>query len=314
MLLSPDITFDAASAQHQGQRDYQEDAVVADFPAGAGIGFAVLADGMGGHAAGDIASKIVATEMFSGLKMLSGDPVALEADIAGVLHEAVQGANDCIRLHAMSHPDTEGMGSTLVAPVIVGTNLYWISVGDSPLYLFRSGELVRLNQEHSMAPQIEYLVNTGAMTEEAGLNHPDRNCLTSVLIGDEIPEIDCPAIPVRLRVGDIILAASDGLQFLADDEIAEALKSNCGLPGASIAAELLRCIDDLDDPDQDNITICVIKVEPVLREAETIQSPAPANDLLIPAQRRKRKATTFLATAKNGGRGITYRVSMEHSA
>lgn len=316
MLPLAEIRYDAASAQHQGRREHQEDAVVTDFPAGAGMGFAVLADGMGGHAAGDVASKIVATEIFSELKMRTGDPGALEAEIAAVLHDAVHGANECIRMHAEDNPHTYGMGSTLVAPVLFGSNLYWISVGDSPLYLMRDGELRRLNQDHSMGPQIEYLVNSGAMSWEAAMNHPDRNSLTSVLIGDEIAQIDCPALPVRLRPGDIVVAASDGLQFLADEEIAEVLEANADRPCTEIIADLLRCLSDLDDPDQDNISVCVIKVEPAEREAAVLAATPLASELL-PAPTRKRKTMTFVATATSkpkGGKGTTYRISMEQSA
>lgn len=314
-MAAPDgIRLDAASALHQGRREHQEDAIVADFPVGAGFGFAVLADGMGGHAAGDVASKIAATEMFSELMMRSGDPETLEGNIASILYDAIHNANDCLRLYADDNPDTEGMGTTLVAPVLVGANLYWISVGDSPLYLMRDAELVRLNQDHSMGPQIEYLVNSGAMTWEAAMNHPDRNSLTSVLIGDIIPQIDCPTIPVRLKAGDIIVAASDGLQFLADEEIAETLQAGIDKPSAEIVEDLLRCLSDLDDPDQDNISLCVIKVEP---ERRAVLRPviAPVHEL-VAAPVRKRQKTTFVATANTAARGggITYRVSMEQSA
>ena len=93
--------------------------MVADFPAGAGMGFAVLSDGMGGHAAGDVASKIVVTEIFSELKMQSGNPKGLEEDISGILQAAVQSANDCVRYHAETNPETMGMGATLIALVFV---------------------------------------------------------------------------------------------------------------------------------------------------------------------------------------------------
>ena len=91
-----DIGFDAASAISLGRRDHQEDAVAVDFPTGAGLGFAVISDGMGGHAAGDIASKIVVTEVFSELKLQSGNVSAMEHDLGQILHNAAQSANDCV--------------------------------------------------------------------------------------------------------------------------------------------------------------------------------------------------------------------------
>jgi len=220
---SADLQYDVASAISLGKRDVQEDAIICDFPLGSELGFAVLADGMGGHAAGDIASKIVVTEVFSELKLQSGDPKGMEGDIAEVLLGAALAANDCIGAHADAEPGTEGMGATLVAPVLMQNRLYWISVGDSPLFLYRNGSLTQLNEDHSMAPQIDYLVRTGVMEPETALNHPDRNCLTSVLAGNEVPRIDCPATPVQLMDGDIVIAASDGLQFLENPEIADIL-------------------------------------------------------------------------------------------
>ena len=115
MRPSPKIRFDVASAVSQGQRDYQEDAIIADFPLGAGLGFAVLADGMGGHSAGDVASKIVVTEVFSELKIQSGNPEKFEANVTEILLEAVLGANACVKGHVSSNPETEGMGTTLSA-------------------------------------------------------------------------------------------------------------------------------------------------------------------------------------------------------
>ena len=115
-----DLVFDTATALSQGRRDRQEDAVVSDFQTGCEHGFAVLADGMGGHAGGDIASKIVVTEVFSELKLRSGDVTAMEQDLEQILRGAAHSANECIRHHAETYPGTEGMGATLLAPVFFG--------------------------------------------------------------------------------------------------------------------------------------------------------------------------------------------------
>ena len=138
---SPKLHYDVATALTKGRRDYQEDALATDFPHGGELGFAVLSDGMGGHAAGDVASKIVVTEVFSELKFQSGDVDTLKSGMVEILKDAAMAANDCMRAHTRSHPDTTGMGATLVAPVILRDRLYWISVGDSPLFLMRDGTL-----------------------------------------------------------------------------------------------------------------------------------------------------------------------------
>ena len=309
MLPSADIFYDAASAQSQGRREQQEDAVVTDFPAGAGMGFAVLSDGMGGHAAGDVASKIVVTEIFSELKMQSGNPKVLEEDISAILQTAVLSANDCVRYHSEVNPETMGMGATLIAPVLLEDRLYWISVGDSPLYLFRDGRLTRLNEDHSMMSQIDYMVSHGMMERDVAANHPDRHALTSVLIGGEIAKIDCPARPVRVRPNDIIVVASDGLQYLPDDQIADLVGRNARQSSAEIGAELLRALEELDDPDQDNISLCVIRVSDDPSFGQEAVPPA-----LIAAEAVGRSKMTIMAAASRKRKVVTYRVSMERSA
>jgi serine/threonine protein phosphatase PrpC len=260
MLPSPEFKFDVASALSQGRRDYQEDAVISDFAVGSNFGFAVLADGMGGHACGDIASKIVLTEVFSELKLQGSDLSRPEHTWPDILLDAVMSANECIDEHVATNPAARGMGSTLVAPVVVRDHLYWISVGDSPLYLFRNGALRQLNEDHSMAPQIDLMLQKGLINEEMALNHPDRNCLTSVLIGSQIAQIDCPIEPVKLLFGDVLVMASDGLQFLTNIQIETILADNCDLASSQIADALLDALETLGDPDQDNISFTIVRV------------------------------------------------------
>ena len=131
MQRSPDIRFDVASVLGVGRRDHQEDALATDFPLGAGFGYAVLADGMGGHAAGDVASKIVVTEVFSELKLQSGNRDAFLANTAQILADATNAANNCVKAHSDTNPGAQGMGSTLVATVFIQDKMHWISVGDS---------------------------------------------------------------------------------------------------------------------------------------------------------------------------------------
>lgn len=254
------IRFDVASVLNRGCRDYQEDAIATDFPLGAEFGYAVLSDGMGGHAAGDVASKIVVTEVFSELKFQSSNPEQLEANIADILKTAAVSANECMAAHASNNPDTAGMGATLVAPVIIGECLYWISIGDSPLFLLRNGKLRQLNEDHSLAPHIDYMVRSGMMSEDVGRNHPDRNALTSVLIGETIERIDCPERPVRLQEGDILIVASDGLQFLSNHQITNIVVDHTDDGSATIAEHLLEELQTLGDPEQDNVCFSVIKV------------------------------------------------------
>ena len=252
--------YDVASGISQGARDYQEDAITSDFPVGAEAGFVVLADGMGGHAAGDVASKIILTEVFSELKFHFADVGAFEARAPEILRSVADLANETLRQHTRSHPETDGMGATLVVPALVENRLWWISIGDSPLFLFRNGKLSQLNEDHSMAPQIDFMVKSGLMDAQVAANHPDRNCLISVLMGTRIPKIDCPAKPFELLAGDIVVCASDGLQFLTNAQIEKVLAKYRKTRSTEIAERLLGELIKLDDPDQDNISFTVIKV------------------------------------------------------
>lgn len=261
MRDAPEIRYDVASVLNRGCRDYQEDAIATDFPMGADFGYAVLSDGMGGHAAGDVASKIVVTEVFSELKFQSSDIEGFETNVGNVLKSAAVSANECMAAHASNNPHTAGMGATLVAPVFIRDSLFWISIGDSPLYLLRNGRLRQLNEDHSLGPHIDYMVRSGMMSEDIGRNHPDRNALTSVLIGETIERIDCPERPFRLADGDILIVASDGLQFLSNGRITEIVRENADKGSTTIAEKLLHELRELDDPEQDNVCFSVIKVD-----------------------------------------------------
>ena len=176
------------------------------------------------------------------------------------LREAVQAANGRIAAHIRNDDATKGMGSTLLVPAIRGDRLYWASVGDSPLLLFREGALRQLNKDHSMAPQIDVMVANGLIDRETALNHPDRNCLTSVLMGTDIPRIDCKADATALRPGDVVIAASDGLQFLPDERIRAIVHRHRRRPSDEIVRALMEAVEALGDPDQDNLSMAVVQV------------------------------------------------------
>lgn len=260
MWRSPEPRFDVASAICQGGRDYQEDAIVTDFPFGTDTGIVVLADGMGGHAAGDVASKLVVTEVFSELKFQSALFQQKEQEIPDFMAHAAAGANGAVRAHVKEHPEVRGMGATLVSLVLVENRLFWMSIGDSPLYHMRGGKMQQLNEDHSMAPQIDFMAAQGLIDAEAAKSHPDRNCLTSVILGERVSKSDCPATPFELKVGDIVVVSSDGLQYLEDAKIQKILHRYRRRKSAEIAGYLLEAIEKLADPDQDNVSFAVIKL------------------------------------------------------
>ncbi|MEM7490222.1 MAG: protein phosphatase 2C domain-containing protein [Pseudomonadota bacterium] len=275
MSRSPEPRYDVASGLSQGQRPYQEDTLITDFSIGVDCGFVVLADGMGGHEAGDVASKILVTEVFGELKFRAPGFPDDEAAIPAALDSAVQSGNESLRTYADAHPKLRGMGATLVSLVLVENRLFWMSVGDSPLYLLRDGTLERLNEDHSLAPEIDLMVRRGLLTEEAGRDHPDRNSLTSVVMGREIAKRDCPSQAFELRTDDVLIAASDGLDFLGPDGITEVAKRHRDRPSAEIVRHLLDAIEELDDPDQDNVSISVLK----LNYVDAVAARAPLEEM-----------------------------------
>lgn len=260
------LSFDVSTVALRGAREYQEDSLISSFALGQDTGFAVLADGMGGHASGHIASTLVVTEMFAQLKMkdLMLDEGVL--NIPTALETAAEAANKRVSEYAETNDEAYGMGSTLLSVVIRQEKLFWISVGDSPLLLFRDGELRQLNKDHSMAPEIDMMVKAGAMTEEVGRDHPDRNTLTSAITGSRIPKIDCPERPIALQPEDILIVASDGIQYLSNEVIARTLKQTQTGRGVDIANALIEEIEELNDPEQDNTACMVVKVSVSLQE------------------------------------------------
>jgi serine/threonine protein phosphatase PrpC len=268
MWRLPEPRFDVASALDRGGRDYQEDSLVSDFAVGDDCGIVVLADGMGGHSAGDVASKTVVTEVYSELKFHSDMFFDHAGSLPKLMLSAITNANDCVRDAMDDNPESRGMGSTVVATVMAGNKMYWSSVGDSPLYHYRAGKMQQVNEDHSMAPQIAAMVEAGAIRPEDAKTHPDRNSLTSAVAGGKIARVDNRGLALELKAGDIVVVSSDGLQFLEDKMITKIITRNRRKPSADIANALLQAVKGLDDPDQDNISFSVIKVrheKPVIR-------------------------------------------------
>lgn len=280
------LSYELASAICMGARDYQEDTLMTDLSDGAGPGLVILADGMGGHAAGDIASKIVVTEMFNELTFRRSQMTGSYQAMSKALNKAAQSANTRIAQHAEAHPATCGMGATLLCLAIHDGQLHWLSIGDSPLFLFRGNTLHQINEDHSMAPQIDLMVEAGLIPDYVARSHPDRNVLTSVIAGDPLTYIDCPEEPLALMPGDIVIAASDGLQYLSDLEIAELLDAHIDESCHTQSDALMTAISDLADPTQDNVSLALIQVKEARASARMWQTrrdttPISAEPLLL---------------------------------
>ncbi|MEM7520013.1 MAG: protein phosphatase 2C domain-containing protein [Pseudomonadota bacterium] len=258
-----DITVSAALAQDIGARDRQEDAALFHAPDVDEPTVAVLSDGMGGHDDGDLASRIIAREVFGELYIAAARPEALRRQSVPVLRAALDSANARLQQHINAGHLSSNTGGTLICATIQDNQLRWLSVGDSSLYLLRKGKISRLNELHSMATQLDLMVAREQMDRKTALAHPDRSCLTSAITGAEIPKIDCAGTGQALESGDIVLLASDGINVLSDRQIRKIMHRKRGQDSEAISAALLHAVTKRRAPDQDNTTVITLKVEGV---------------------------------------------------
>ena len=166
----------------------------------AGPRLLAVADGMGGHAAGEVASAVA----IAALAPLDQDVPS--GDLLGALQRAAQSANRHLREMMAGDAGLDGMGTTLVAVLFAGTRLGLLHVGDSRCYLLRDGELLQITHDHTL---VQTLVDRGEISEEEAGHHPQRSIITQALDGREDVALD---LSVReARVGDRYLLCSDGL-------------------------------------------------------------------------------------------------------
>lgn len=201
----------------------------------------VLGDGMGGHPGGDQASRLAVNGFSAAFVTLLDEGATIEAALRGGLDSA----NACIRSAQQQEFENSTMGTTLVAVYLSASGIAWISVGDSPLWLFRSGQLQRVNEDHSL----RQLKKEGA--------HVSGNMLRSAVAGDTITLVDCPSAPLAIDIDDLVILASDGILTLSEAEITEVLQKHRTETAQKITERLLDAIDERKDAHQDNCAIVV---------------------------------------------------------
>ncbi|WP_130177681.1 PP2C family serine/threonine-protein phosphatase [Cryobacterium sp. SO1] len=208
----------------------------------------VVADGMGGHAGGDVASAI-ATK-----RIMEADTTYLSAqDAEFALQAALIAANSQLAETVFEHAELTGMGTTVSALVVLDDQVAIAHIGDSRIYLFRDGELSQITTDHTF---VQRLVDSGRITEAEAMVHPRRSVLMRVL-GDveSSPEIDTSILATR--AGDRWLICSDGLSgVVSNTGIANALKSS--LDAQAVADRLVK--ESLDGGAPDNVTIVVVDI------------------------------------------------------
>lgn len=254
------IGRDFAGRQLLGSREAQEDSYAFSIISDAGEDveklLVVIADGLGGHTSGQQASQMAVEAFIEEFFQHAPRP---DGNDSFALHESLIFANESIaKAVDDSEGDLEGMGTTLLAATVSRHSLQWVSVGDSPLFLYRDGLLRRLNADHSMRPFIALEIAEGRLAAEAMTVHPQRNVIRSALLGEDIPLIDLPAAPFALQPHDVLLFASDGLQVLDDASIAHNLAQSLGQSAPQIIRNLLAAIEERANPKQDNVTIAAV--------------------------------------------------------
>ena len=174
----------------------------------------IVADGMGGHQAGDYASKCTVETMVREIKG------CFEQSPIRILSRAIRIANDQVRRKAREDESLYGMGTTVVAATVLGKYLQVANVGDSRLYIINE-EVRQITRDHSL---VEEMVRMGGLDREAARNHPDKNIITRAIGARDTIEIDF--FHEELKSGDLILMCSDGLtNMLEDEEIGRRLKT-----------------------------------------------------------------------------------------
>jgi protein phosphatase len=236
------LEYEAAGASDQGRtRTSNEDAYGLDLRNDQGVCNFVVCDGMGGAAAGEIASRMAVEAM---LHAMSDGILTQET-----FQQAVDAANHSVHRSAEQNPSRAGMGTTLVAMATRGNRAWVAHVGDSRCYRMRDGGLERLTHDHSL---VDEQVRLGQLTPAQAETSPMRNVITRA-VGTQ-DEVDADVIEFAVSPGDLYLLASDGLMREVDDErIAGILRGSGELE--QTCAQLIRAANEAGG--RDNIT-CVL--------------------------------------------------------
>ncbi|WP_205881181.1 Stp1/IreP family PP2C-type Ser/Thr phosphatase [Leucobacter insecticola] len=250
------VGYESAIGSHVGMvRSNNQDSAYA------GDHLFLVADGMGGHAGGDVASALASKALAS----LDMEPEGTAESNVAVLRKAVLEANTKIRETVGDRPELSGMGTTFTGFLTVGDKLALAHIGDSRLYLFRNNTLSQITRDHTF---VQRLVDSGKITEEEAKTHPRRSVLMRVLGDvDSSPDIDTEVLTTR--PGDVWLLCSDGLcGYVEDVDIEKILRRRLSLQSA---------VDALIDKSlahgaPDNVTVVLVETT---AEAQPILEPNP---------------------------------------
>ena len=205
----------------------------------------IVADGMGGHNAGDYASKVTVETMLAEMQS------SFEKNPTLIFRRAIEEANEVIRRRAGEDKKLEGMGTTVVVASCMGRFLQVANVGDSRLYVVNR-EIRQITRDHSL---VEEMVRMGGLDRADARNHPDKNIITRAVGAEDHVEPDF--FTVELREGDTVLMCSDGLTNMLEDEEIRMIIS-----GARDLVEKAECLVEAANANGGRDNISVILIEP----------------------------------------------------
>jgi len=214
----------------------------------------VVADGMGGAAAGEVASEMATDTIYAHLlKTWNAEDEVTPQRFAYRLKEAVEVANASIHAHAKAHPEVRGMGTTTTAAGVLNDHLYLTQVGDSRAYLIRGGEAYQITKDQSL---MQRLVEAGELTEEEAAQSERRNIILQALGPD--PKVKVDLTHQEVRRGDVLVLCSDGLSGqVKKEEIAEIVSKTPDL--SAVCDQLIALANQRGGPD--NITVVVARFD-----------------------------------------------------
>jgi serine/threonine protein phosphatase PrpC len=237
------VDLRSAAGTHVGLiRPQNEDSLVCSHP------LYVVADGLGGHAAGEVASALVVDR----LRMIDVAEDASAEQARQELADAVRDANRQIHRSATEDPEHAGMGTTVTAAVAVGDQLCFAHVGDSRAYLFRDGTLEHITEDHT---PVQRAVRAGVISAEEAVRHPSRHVLAQAVGLDVDVDVDTPT--VEMRSGDRILLCTDGLTDPVTDADLQRLLPGLDTPQAAVDGLIQAA---LNGGGPDNVTLIVVDV------------------------------------------------------
>ncbi len=285
-----------AGNQIAGGREYQEDAFkICDLRNGKPKELLLLlADGMGGHVGGARASALVVATFAESFADSNTNN-----DIEQRLRESLDAANVAIATDTEANPQYAEMGCTLLACLVSGNELHWLSVGDSPLWILHGKDITRLNADHSMRPLLQDLVELGRMSAEELAEDHRVSQLRSAVTGEDLSLVDQNTSPYPLAVNDQIILASDGVETLMVDEISHLCQEQDS--PEQVVTALLDDIEARQVPRQDNATVVAYRHQDTNLVAPDIKHQAPREMPVTEAMEaitlvgRRRRALNIMA-------------------